>query len=132
VSQDNVELVYRYGAALNARKVPDGLLAPDFVMVNAETAVTDKSYKGAAGVIEWTKDVFDAFDSGARFEIERVIADGDGFVVTATRISGAGARSGAPLVLRWASVFWVRDGKLARVVGYLSRGDALKAVGLEE
>jgi hypothetical protein len=56
VSQ-NVELAYRYGAALNDREVPDGLLAPGFVMVNAETAVTDKTYEGAEGVVAWTRDI---------------------------------------------------------------------------
>jgi ketosteroid isomerase-like protein len=130
VSQENVELAYAYGEALNAREVPDGLLAPDFVMVNAETAVTDKTYAGISGVIEWTRDTFEAFDSDARFEIEQVVADSDEFVVTLNRIAGVGARSGAPLLFRWAAVFWVRDGKLARVVGYLRRREALKAVGL--
>jgi hypothetical protein len=72
VSQESVELAYRYG-----------LLTPDFVMV------------------------------------------------TVNRIAGVGARSGAPLLFRWAAVFWVREGRLARVGGYLRRGEALKAVGLE-
>lgn len=47
MSRENVELVYRYVAALNARQVPEGLLAPDFVMENAATAVTDKALKAA-------------------------------------------------------------------------------------
>jgi ketosteroid isomerase-like protein len=131
VSEKNVELAHRYGAALNAREVPDGLLTPDFVMVNAETAVTDKTYAGASGVIQWTEDIFEAFDTAARFEIEQVVADSDDFVVTLNRVVGVGARSGAPLLFRWAAVFWVRDGKLARVVGYLRRREALEAVGLE-
>jgi ketosteroid isomerase-like protein len=132
MSNQNVELAYRYGEALSAREVPDGLLTPDFVMINAETAVTDKGYEGASGVIEWTRDIFEAFDATARFEIEHVVADGDDFVVTTNRIGGTGARSGAPLLFRWAGVFWVREGRLAPVVGYLRRHEALKAVGLEE
>jgi ketosteroid isomerase-like protein len=71
-------------------------------------------------------------DATARFEIEQVVADCDEFVVTLNRIAGVGARSRAPLLFRWAAVFWVREGRLARVVGYLRRGEALKAVGLEE
>jgi ketosteroid isomerase-like protein len=126
----NVDLARRYEAVLNSRAVPDGLLTPDFVMVNAETAVTDKTYEGPAGVLEWTRDIFDAFDHTARFQIEEVLADGPDFVVTMNRVAGTGARSGAPLVFRWAAVFWVRDGKLARVVGYLRRREALRAVGL--
>jgi ketosteroid isomerase-like protein len=131
VSEENVELAYRLGAAVNAREVPDGLLTPDFVMANAETAVTEKTYTGGRGVIEWIEDIFEAFDNAALFEIERVVADSDEFVVTYNRISGVGARSGAPLTFRWAAVLWFREGKLARVVGYLRGREALKAVGLE-
>jgi ketosteroid isomerase-like protein len=128
----NVDLAYRFGDALNAREVPQGLLAPDFVMVNASTAVTDKTYHGAAGVLEWTGDLFEAFDPHARFEIKRVVAEGDDFVVTTVRLSGTGARSGMQLDFRWAAVFWCCSGKLARVVGYLTRREALDAVGLSE
>jgi hypothetical protein len=48
MSRQVVDLAYRYGAALNARQVPEGLLAADFVIVNASTAVTDKTYDGAS------------------------------------------------------------------------------------
>ena len=40
--------------------------------------------------------------------------------------------AGASVELRWASVFWLRDGTVTRVVGYQRRRDALKAVGLQE
>src|SRR3954467_131911 len=131
MSQENVQLVYRYGAALNAREIPEGLLAPDFVMVNATTAVTDKTYHGAADVVEWKNEIFEAFGAGARFEIKRVVADEDDFVVATVRLSGSGAGSGAPPDLCWAAVFWCRAGSLARVVGYLTRAEALEAVGLK-
>lgn len=125
-----MDLVYRYVAALNEREVPDGLLAPGFTMMNAVTAVTDRTYHEASGVIEWTKDIFEAFDLDARLEIEQVLAEGEDFVVTMNLIAGSGARSGAPLVFRWPAVFWCRDGQLVRAVGYRRRREALKAVGL--
>jgi hypothetical protein len=99
MSQENVDLAYCYGAALNARVIPDGLLASDFVMVNATTAVTDKTYHGAGRVLEWKNDLFEAFDAGARLEIKRIVADDDDFVVATVRVSGTGAGSGAPLDL---------------------------------
>ncbi|HEX5224035.1 MAG TPA: hypothetical protein VFW29_02785 [Solirubrobacteraceae bacterium] len=40
MSQENVELAHRFSDALNAREVPDDLLAPDFVLTNAETIVS--------------------------------------------------------------------------------------------
>jgi ketosteroid isomerase-like protein len=131
VSQENVELVRRFEAAMNERELADDLLAPGFVMVNAATAVTDHTYEGPDGVRAWRSDIFDAFDARAHFEIEQVLADGEDFVVTMNRITGSGARSSAPLVFRWAAVLWCEDGRLTRVVGYLRRHEALKAVGLE-
>jgi ketosteroid isomerase-like protein len=131
VSQENVELVRRLEAALNGSPVPDGLLTRDFVMVNTETAVTDKTYQGASGISEWRADIFEAFNDSARFEIEQIVAEGADFIVTMNRIEGGGAKSGAPLVFRWAAVLWLKDGKLARTAGYLRRREALKAVGLK-
>src|SRR6478735_4692150 len=108
MSRENVELVYRYGDALNAREVPDGLLAPGFVMVNADTAVTDGTFHGAEGVIQWTRDILD-------------------FVVATVGIEGTAEQSRMPVAFRWAAAFWCSDGCLTRVVGYLQLREALKA-----
>jgi ketosteroid isomerase-like protein len=132
VSQETVNVARRFEAVLQTGDALDALLTPDFVMVNAATGVTDDTYEGARGIAQWKNDIFEAFDAVARFELEQIVADGDDFVATMNRIEGCGARSGAPLVFRWAAVLWIRDGKLARVVGYLRRREALKAVGLQE
>jgi ketosteroid isomerase-like protein len=125
-----VDLAYRYGVALNAREIPEGLLAPGFVMVNASTAVTDGTYRGASGVIQWTRDIFETLDADSYFFIKRIEADEDGYVVAAVGINGTGARSGVPVQFSWSAVFWCSEGKLARVVGYLQLSEALEAVGL--
>jgi ketosteroid isomerase-like protein len=104
---------------------------PEPAAENTSTAVTDKTYYGAAGVREWISDFFDAFDPDARHEIEEVIATGEDFVVAVVRISGRGARSEAPLTLRWVNVTRFEGGKMASATGYLSRHDALSAVGVE-
>jgi ketosteroid isomerase-like protein len=132
MSQENIDLSYRYGVALNAREVPEGLLGPGFVMVNASTAVTDGTYHGAAGVIQWTRDLFETLEADSRFLIERIEVDEDDFVVATVGIDGTGARSGMPVRFRWSAVFWCSAGKLTRVVGYLQLSEALKAVGLEK
>jgi ketosteroid isomerase-like protein len=135
MSQETIGLGERLMAAINAREVSDEvaeeLLAPGYRIENTSTAVTDKTYYGAQGARDWISDFFEAFDEGARFEVEQVLADGDDYVVSMVRLIGHGARSGVPLVLRWVSVSWVHDGKVSRTVGYLSRRKALKAVGLE-
>ena len=69
---------------------------------------------------------------GARYEIEEILADGEGFVVARVRLVGHGARSGAPVALRWVAVAWIHDGKMTRSAGYLGRREALEAGGLEE
>jgi hypothetical protein len=130
--KENVELVYRYGDALNAREVPDGLLAPGFVMVNAETAVTDGSFEGAAGVVRWTHDILGLVEEERPFTIERIEAQGDDFVVATVGITGTSALAKVPVEFSWAAVFWCRAGQLTRVVGYLELDEALKAAGLGE
>ena len=43
-----------------------------------------------------------------------------------------GLRSGIPVERRWAYVFEIRDGKLARQDGYEDKGQALEAAGVRE
>jgi ketosteroid isomerase-like protein len=132
MSQENVAIAYRYGDALSAREVPDGLLAPGFVMVNADTAVTDGTFHGAEGVIQWTQDILDLVEEASPFSIEEIVAHQDDFVVATVGIEGIAQRSRMPIAFRWAAAFWFSDGRLTRVVGYLQLQDALKAVGLAE
>ena len=131
MSQRNIDLFRRGAEAINARVVPEGLLAPDFRMEKVETAVTNKTYHGEAGWRHWLSDFFEVFEQGARFEDE-IIADGDDFVVAKVRLVGSGARSGAPLELRWTVVLWFQDGKATRSVSYASPREALEAVGLRD
>jgi ketosteroid isomerase-like protein len=132
MSQENVELVYQYGDALNVRYVPEGLLAPGFVMLNADTAVTAGTFHGAEGVIAWTRDILDLVEEESPFFIDEIVAQQDDFVVATVGIEGTAERSKMPVAFRWAAAFWCRDGRLERVVGYLQLQDALKAVGLAE
>lgn len=135
-SRRNLETHARGVQAINARELPDELFeqlcTPEFRLENTSTAVTDKTYHGAAGVREWISDFFDAFDPYARHEIEKVLATGEDFVVAVVRISGHGARSEAPLTLRWVNVTRFEAGRMASATGYLSRHEALAAVGLKE
>src|SRR5215208_3373468 len=53
-------------------------------------------------------------------------------VVLWVRFTGNGAASGAPLAMKLAHVYTVRDGKATRCVEYFDRDEALEAVGLSE
>lgn len=132
MSQRNIDLHTRGVQAANAREVPVDLLAPDFRMENRVTAVTDNTYHGADGWREWMSDLFDVFAEGARYEVEEIIAAGEDFVVAMLCVAGVGARSGLPIVFRWAGVTWFRGEKVLRAVGYANRSEALEAVGLHE
>lgn len=131
MSQENLEIVQIFTAAINARQVPDELLAPDFRMDNVATAVTDRTYYGAEGVRQWISDFFDVLDDAARHDAEPIEV-GQDYVVAKLRIVGRGAVSGAPVDLRFYGVMWIRDAKITRAIGYASRREALEAVGLRE
>jgi ketosteroid isomerase-like protein len=131
MSDENLELLRRVVDAINADEILAELIAPDFEMKNATTAVTDATYHGHEGARKWRRELFDVFDD-ARFEVDEVLADGPDYVVIANRIVGRGSSSGAPLDMRWVSVLWFRDGQLRRADGYTNRREAIRAVGLGE
>jgi hypothetical protein len=135
VSRENVELMQRITEAVNA---PDPgpllapLLAPGYYIENIVTAVTDKTYYGVAGCLEWWEDTVEAFAPRPRYELEEVIAQNDDLVVARLAFIGKGAQSDAPLELRWIATTWFEDGKATRSAGYAHRREALEAVGLAE
>jgi ketosteroid isomerase-like protein len=129
MSEQNVEIMRRLVDAINADAIPPELIAPDFELKNTITAVTDATYFGYEGALKWRRDLFDVLDD-PRFEVE-ILATGPDYLVTANRLVGRGSSSGAPVELRWSSVVWFEDGKLARGVGYQRRREALEAMGLE-
>ena len=133
MSRENVELAFRYAAAISAREVPEELLAPGFRVENARTAVTDRTYHGAEGLREWIDDFFGLLDDDARYEAQPIEV-GDDYVVGEINIVGRPRGSGADAVLSLPhyGVMWVQDGKIASVAGYLTRHEALEAVGLSE
>jgi ketosteroid isomerase-like protein len=130
-SEENVLAVRRLAAAVNEGPIPRELLADDFELKNATTAVTDATYRGYEGGLKWRDDLFDVVDD-ARYEIDEILAAGPDYVVVANHVAGRGSSSGVPVELRWASVFWLRKGQIARVAGFERRRDALRAVGLAD
>jgi ketosteroid isomerase-like protein len=127
MSEENVAIARRLVEAINQDALPRDLLTPDCEIKNATTAVTEATYHGYEGALKWRSEFFDVVED-ARFEIEEILATGPDFVAIANRIVGTGSSSGVPVELRWASVIWVREGKIARAVGFNSRRAALEAV----
>lgn len=129
--QRNIELQGRAVAALNAREVPEGLLAPGFAMKNCASAVVDYTYRGEAGWRDWMDDTLEEFSDGVHARIEQIVAATDDFVVASFCIDGASARLGTPLSFRWTGVTWFQDGRATRAAGYSTRREALEAVRRE-
>jgi hypothetical protein len=114
--------------SINARKVPEELLAPGFRMESHVSAVTDYEYYGAQGLRDWMNDVFEVFAEGSEYSVEEIITVGDDHVAATFCLSGNGGRSGLPLEFRWVGVTWFRNCRAVRAVGYASRAEALAAL----
>jgi ketosteroid isomerase-like protein len=53
-------------------------------------------------------------------------------VLVLLRATGKAAYTGLDIEVEWAAVWTIRNGKLLRAQGYLSRADAVEAAGLSE
>jgi ketosteroid isomerase-like protein len=67
-----------------------------------------------------------------RSEIDELIDVDAERVLSVQRVVGRFRNTGIPVDTPWASLFWVRGGKIARAVGYASKRRALRAAGLRE
>ena len=110
MSQENVEIVRRLVDAINADAIPRDLIAPDFELRNATTAITDATYLGYEGGLKWRRDLFEGVDD-AQFVLDEVLATGPDYVVITNSLVGHGSSSGVPIELRWVSVLWFRDNR---------------------
>lgn len=131
VTHNPIELQRRLAQAANERSVPDGLLAPGFVMQQSVTSATDYAYHGTSGWMEWLRDIYEHFGQDARFETVEVLATSADYVVASYRISGSSALSDQRLELEWTGVTHFRDGMATSAIGYAQREEAFAAVGLE-
>ena len=95
---------------------------------NLPEFVIQGPYRGHQGVLHWYDESFDVV-AGRRMELEEATELDDETVVTIQVVSGTSTHTDLPFELRWAAVWKVRDGKVERVQGYASKGQALKAAG---
>lgn len=114
MSEEIGEIVRLWTEAFKARRVPEEILASNFVMENAATAVTEQTYSGAAGIEQWFDDFFGVLDDGWLYDID-LIEFGDGCAVGKITLTGRGRVSGAPVDLSHWGVIWVVGGKVGRV-----------------
>jgi ketosteroid isomerase-like protein len=86
---------------------------------------------GIEAARRYVQDWYDMFDD-LTSEIEELCDVGDDQVVAVIHNTGRAQRSGVPAELRYAALFTIRDGKIARVREFEQRQEALDAVGSAE
>ena len=134
MSQENVEVVRRFWAALN--EDPPRLLLE---VLDDEAEITNPSefplqgpFRGHEGARIWFRESWEVF-SGLHHELEEVIEVGEGAtVISVQRVQGRTRHMRLETNLRWAAVWTFRAGKILRAKGYMHRGEALEAAGLRE
>jgi ketosteroid isomerase-like protein len=131
MSQENVELVRRVfdGWSRGDFSVGAELIASDFEWQQHAEAVEPGSRSGDA-VGDSLRKIFEIYE-GFRVEPAEFIDAGDKVVVVA-RVRATAKRMGIDLDSRWAFVWTVHEGRLARNEVFTERRDALKAAGLSE
>ncbi|MCW2688146.1 MAG: hypothetical protein JWR37_3036 [Mycobacterium sp.] len=144
MSKENVELVLAILGDADVDLVPlvrddaiwaaasqgaASVLHPDFEVVGTVIG-TERSYVGIDGFREFLIDWLGPWEA-YRSEVVRTSDPGDD-VVTIFRIFARRDGSASEFEGSGAWIWTIRDGKIARIVGYADPGEALKAVGLEE
>jgi|SRR5690242_19264815 len=130
MSQENVEVVRDLVDRWNSRDTSDtSYFQPDVEFLPLRAA-TEGPYHGIAGIERFLADTEQTFET---FQVhpaemldlgEQVLVWGTGHA----RMKWSGIEIDFPI----GGVFDFRDGKIARFEDFGSRGEALKAVGLEE
>jgi uncharacterized protein len=135
MSQENVEIVRRiYGAA--ARRDTESVLElydPDVeweMPGPAGRMIGEGVYRGHEGLRRWFREWYEAWET-VEEEIVELIDAGEQ-VISVVTARGRGRASGVEIDWQYASVWTIRDGKIARVVVLPSRDKALEAAGLPE
>ena len=134
MSQENVEIVRRINAAFN-RGDRDAMFAPYHADVEwrdlqhaPDAPERLRGVDAVAAYIDQWQDAFDDFTA----EIDEYI-DAGACVLVATHWRAKGKDSGLAIDLHTVDVVEFADGEIVRVtIGFSTKADALKAVGLEE
>src|SRR5208282_886649 len=132
MSQENVRLVERAIAAINARDI-EGYLACCTENIKLETpmAAVGGVYEGTDGIRRYFRDIEEAAPD-FRIELDGVEEVDSKRVIAFLRTSGTGRASGIRMAPPATNVYDLIDGKISRIRIFFDRQEALKAAGLEE
>jgi ketosteroid isomerase-like protein len=98
---------------------------------NIEQFPVANRYHGHAGMRQWAIEVWEVF-SEVRNEIDEFIEVDDSTIVSVQTTHARMRHTELETHLKWAVVWTLTDGKVLRTQGYLTREEALEAVGLDD
>jgi ketosteroid isomerase-like protein len=146
MSKENVEIVKRAEpSGVDMVQLFRGEAAPDPAASGIDVTAFDSAFEaefisaggsmrptshGPEALAEAWRDWLEAWES-YYLEVEEVLDAGDE-VVSLVRVRARTTRDAVAVEHRPAAVWWVREGKIARVRFYLDRDQALEAAGLQE
>jgi ketosteroid isomerase-like protein len=125
----NLDIVQRGFEEMRRGEYEGGVWHPDVEVINAAGWVIETSYRGHAGLRQWWADLAEAFDD-FEIELEEVVEIDEERVLTTQRFVGHFRATDLPFDGAWASILWIRDGKVVRAEGHLSKRRAMRAAGL--
>jgi ketosteroid isomerase-like protein len=127
MSQENLEIARRAFDEMGGDEF--SAWDPDVEIINAEGWVIETTYRGHEGLRRWWDDIAEAFGD-FRIELEEVVEVDDERLLTTQRFVARFRTTEIPFDGRWASILWIRDGKVVRAHGHLTKRRALRAAGL--
>jgi ketosteroid isomerase-like protein len=133
MSEENVEIVRGHVEAYT-HDVPRALsfLDPFVVLDGSRTGLIEsQAVFGHDAVAESVARYVGTFEDYS-YVVERLTDLGSGAVLAAVTETGRGKGSGVPVRRSLAMLYSVIDGKIARITGFASEGQALEAAGLSE
>ena len=131
MSQENVKIVRHWWEGFNEDGMPPLALCDKEIEIwNPPDFPVRGLFQGHDGVRRWRDQVFDIFDS-PRVEPEDIVdVHGDGTtVLMLLRATGTASYTGIKVDYEWGAVWTIRDGKLLRAQGYLTRAKPSKPLG---
>ena len=132
MSQENVRLVERAVAAINARDIESyRACCTEDVKLETPMAAVGGVYEGIDGIRRFLMDVEEAAPD-FRIELDGVEEVDSKRVIAFLRSSSTGRASGFRMAWPQTNVYDLIDGKISHIRIFLDRQEALKAVGLEE
>jgi ketosteroid isomerase-like protein len=126
----NLEIARRAFEEMRSRRYEGGVWDPAVEVINAEGWVIETAYHGHEGLRRWWDDLAEAFGD-FDIELDDVMEIDDERVLSTQRFVGHFRTTDIPFDGAWASLLWIRNGRVVRAQGFLSKRRALRAAGVE-